>query len=336
MLISMTIIIFILVLIAAVFLKGYKEYRKNFNTRGAESIGFMPVFLRRYPELEHRDFETESSDGPLLRGVILYPEEEPRGLIVMTHGYSLTAEYYLEICKRFTDSGFLVLAFDGLGCGSSEGASLKGLPQHIIDMKTVLDKVSEDEELSGYPLFLFGHSWGGYAACGVSCLGSYPIRGIATASAFRSSVSSMIPIIRHRYKRLGAFLTKIVGIFDRMTFGETASIDMTEGLRAASCPALIVHSDDDSVISFEESFVKVRDELKDLTDIRFVPVTGRNHDLFIPVEEDRRIREIYHLLSKEKEEENRNKLLGELYSLLFVIDDDCAALYTDFFINCIR
>ena len=263
-------------------------YRKTFYIRMSEPTGFTGHYFEEHPDLLHEDFSCPSDKGPLIKGLLLRPDCGPKALIVMTHGYNLSCEDYMPIARCFTEAGFAVLMFDGIGIGMSEGDSMYGLPQHILDMDSVLKAVQNDTELSSLPLLLFGHSWGGFAACSVSALSEYPIKGILTCAAFRKSLSSMIPTIRKGYPRTAPFMIAATETIEKLLFGKAASITSSEGLRKADCPARLYHSRDDAVINYEESFLRMKQELADCDNVEFISLDGRNHDLWLPPENDKR------------------------------------------------
>ena len=311
---------------------AYLEYRRNFYVRMCEPTGFTERYLADHPEIKHADFSCTSSRGCLIRGIRFIPESEPKALIVMTHGYNMSLENYLPLARIFRDAGFMVLMFDGTGVGVSEGSGIYGLPQHIIDMQSVLDSVKADPELGSLPLLLFGHSWGGYAACAVSCLADYPIRGILTCAAFRKSLSSMIPTIRRRYPAVASFLIGSVEFLERRIFGPVASLTSSDGLKKPGCPARLYHSRDDSVISFEESFVTMREELSGRDNITFVEMDGRNHDLYLKPENDKRQRTIL----KDLKRDGDSGLRAELWKLMSETDEDLAKEFVAFFNSCLN
>lgn len=308
------------------------EYIKTFYVRMAEPTGFTDRFLSDNPTLKHSVFYCMSSKGCLIRGLRFIPEGDPKALIVMTHGYNMSMESYLPLAKRFTDSGYMVLIFDGTGTGMSDGEGIYGLPQHTLDMKSVLDAVKGDSELSALPLLLFGHSWGGYAACTVSCTGDYPIRGILTCAAFRKSSSAMIPTIRKRYPRAAAVLIASVELLERAIFGPVASATSSEGLKKAGCPARLYHSTDDAVVSYKESFEAVRRAMRGNKEISFITMEGRNHDLYRKPESDKRIRG----LEKELRKRDNNYLRNELWKLMSETDEDLADEFIEFFDGCLE
>ena len=327
------------ILISAALLTGpalaVREYRRNFHVRMCEPTGFTEHYLSTHPELEYEEFSCSSSMGPLIRGLLFHAASEPKAFIVMTHGYNLSMENYLPLIHLFTRAGFQVLFFDGLGVGISEGQAIYGLPQHINDMRSVLDQVSVDPEMRKLPLLLFGHSWGGYAACCVHCLGTWPVKGILTCAAFRKSSSSMIPTINKRYGKAAPFLIAAAEAMERLFFGKVASLTSVEGLRKAGCPARLYHSSDDAIVSYEESFVQVREALKDQENISFVGLEGRNHNLYLLPSNDKRQRDIRRLLKSDLSDSARREFTDKLWSLMSVTDEKMAGEFIEFFENCL-
>ena len=328
-------IIIIIPLIMTAALIAGMIYKKTFYVRMAEPTGFIPFYFGEHPELHHEAFSCRSDVGTDIKGLLLIPDDQPEALIVMTHGYNMSCENYMPLAHRFCDSGFEILMFDGTGCGISGGPWIYGLPQHIPDMKSVLDAVSKDERLSSLPLLLFGHSWGGYAACCVSLLSAYPVKGILTCGAFRKSLSSMIPSMKRRFHAAAPLLIKAAEILEKLLFGKAASFTSSEGLRTAGCPARLYHSRDDAVVGYEESFETMKKELSDLENISFIGLDGRNHDLYLPPENDRRQREIRKELKSAKDPVKAVLLKDELWSLMSETDEDLAQEFIGFFKECI-
>ena len=315
---------------------AFAEYRKNFFVRMSEPTGFIDHYFEEHPDLHHEAFSCFSDKGPLIKGLILRPAGDPKALIVMTHGYNMSCEDYMPLAHRFAEAGFTVLMFDGLGIGLSEGDRIYGLPQHILDMDSVLSAVQADPELSSLPLLLFGHSWGGYAACCISALSEYPIKGILTCGAFRKSSSSMIPTIRKRYPHAAPFLIASIESLEKVLFGKPASITSSEGLRKADCPARLYHSMDDAVVSYDESFLKMRRELAGKDNIEFITMDGRNHDLYLPPENDRSRRAIRKKLTATRDIELRKELTARLWALMSETDETLAAEFITFFNHCLE
>lgn len=314
----------------------YKEYKRNFHVRGVGPTGFLEFYRKRHPEMEIRDFSCPSVKKDVnLKGLILFPKEEAQALIVMTHGYNFTIENYLPLGRRFTKAGFAVLLFDGIGCGMSEGQYIYGIPQHVIDMKSVLDFVTKDPHLSSLPLLLFGHSWAGHAAAAVACLGNYPIRGIISCSAPRTPVSGMNMSIRRNYGRLAPLVVTLSNGMVFLAYGKLAFLSTEEGLRRADCPVQVYHSRDDKLVDYKESFLDLQKALADCSQVLFIGVDGRGHDVYLPPNNSLRQREIRKLLKKEADAPRRQELTQELWQLMCKTDEDLAVRFIRFYQACL-
>ena len=84
-----------------------------------------------------------------------------RGVIVVTHGMGEHALRYAEMASYFTEAGFIVVAFDIRGHGSSEGKRGHTPSYDLLmdDIDRVYDYVCSD--FPDVPIVLFGHSMGG-------------------------------------------------------------------------------------------------------------------------------------------------------------------------------
>lgn len=100
-----------------------------------------------------------------------YQADEPKGLILISHGFTETADKYFELAYYFLKSGFHVYIPEHLGHGRStrlvEDLSLV----HIDDYHTYVDDLlaaafAAKQSYPELPLYLYGHSMGGgIAAC---------------------------------------------------------------------------------------------------------------------------------------------------------------------------
>lgn len=108
------------------------------------------------------------------RGLRIYwqcwlPEDSPRAVLLVAHGYAEHSGRYANLVDYFLPKGYAIYALDHRGHGKSEGNRVEILDydDYLRDLKTFYDLVRERQS---EPLFLVGHSMGG---------------GIATAYAIR-------------------------------------------------------------------------------------------------------------------------------------------------------
>jgi acylglycerol lipase len=93
------------------------------------------------------------------------PEGNPRGVIVLVHGFNSHSGYYLWVAEQLRDSGLAVYALDLRGRGRSDGERyyIDKFAEYQSDVNLVVDTARSREP--GIPMFMLGHSAGGVIAC---------------------------------------------------------------------------------------------------------------------------------------------------------------------------
>ena len=92
--------------------------------------------------------------------------ENPRAVLVIVHGLAEHSGRYDYVAEKFQNAGFGVIRFDNRGHGKSRGdrAWIESFQEYIDDANSVVNRTAE--EFAGIPLFLMGHSMGGFIATG--------------------------------------------------------------------------------------------------------------------------------------------------------------------------
>lgn len=102
-----------------------------------------------------------SYDGMKLSGYLWKPEEEPKALINLVHGFGEYMERYDHWAMRFVEQGYVVHSIDNRGHGKSDGK--RGhVRNHEEFLKDIDVLIKESSRL--YPKldqFIYGHSMGG-------------------------------------------------------------------------------------------------------------------------------------------------------------------------------
>lgn len=93
------------------------------------------------------------------------PNENTRGVVVITHGLNSHSGYYQWTAEQFTAHNFAVYSLDQQGRGQSEGERF--YTDNIYDSVADVDYIVElaKKEQPNLPLFILGHSAGGVLAC---------------------------------------------------------------------------------------------------------------------------------------------------------------------------
>ncbi len=92
------------------------------------------------------------------------PQSEPRGIVLLVHGYAEHLGRYDHVAATLTAAGFGVYALDHWGHGKSDGTAgfVPAFSAYTDGVEVLLREVEEAQP--GVPLFLIGHSMGGLIA----------------------------------------------------------------------------------------------------------------------------------------------------------------------------
>lgn len=194
------------------------------------------------------------SDENKLTGYI-YNKANPAGLVVIAPGLSDGGEDYTSLAMGFADLGYMVFTFDTTGSFESEGKNSVGFSQEVIDLDNALKYIEADPTLKDLPLYLFGHSRGGYASA-MMCKSSHDIKAIATVGAVNSpmeitmewSTNYVGPLAFTGYPALYAYQAMVFG-------GEIMSTTAAEAIDDGNVPALIIHCENDVTVSIDGSSI---------------------------------------------------------------------------------
>jgi len=326
------IVLVILLIIVLFFLATYIGYNKAFHVRGRGATEFYEYFLSLRPGLKAMPFSCRCGKETIA-GIRLSYVDNPKGLVVMVHGYGWNMEHYFPQAEYLAKAGYCIVLFDGVGIGRSTGRSIRGLPQHMLATSAVLDYVQSEPELSSLPLALYGHSWGGYAANAVSCYKPYPIKAIISVSAYNKPLGALSVTIRNRYGGLWRVIMLPLALCQYAGYGRVAGYSSMRGLAAANCNALVMHSKGDTVLPFDDNFRIIRNALADRPDIEFRAVDGRNHNLGIPEDVNERRRQIQRQIRQAKDSQ---ELLRQLWDMQMIIDEKVLEDFVGFYDRSLR
>ena len=228
----------------------------------AVALLFRDVFARTAPpaysaHLYYKDVadrydrkEVEFRSGKnRLRGH-LYGEENSAGLVVISHGLGGGEESYLAEALCFVDQGWQVLCYSNTGCWDSEGGTCVGLSQSVLDLDAALTWVEEQSRFEDVPIYIYGHSWGGYAAAAVLGFG-HDIAASASVAGFNDPMSMIMawgedmmgPLVWAEYP--------FIWLNQKITFGGVLDLTAVDAINSAGVPVLLIHGSGDDTVGFD-------------------------------------------------------------------------------------
>jgi alpha-beta hydrolase superfamily lysophospholipase len=132
------------------------------------------------------DERIASADGRMLHMTTWLPEDAPRAVVIIVHGFNSHSGYYPWVAERLTASGLAVYTFDLRGRGKSEGERyfIESFQEYQDDVHAVVSLARSRE--AGLPIYLLGHSAGGVISSVYALEHQHEIAGLVCESfAFR-------------------------------------------------------------------------------------------------------------------------------------------------------
>ena len=208
---------------------------------------------------EYNDFSLKAEEVTLprkkgaLKGYIYYPFAEENGkLIVFCHGMGPGQIAYTTEIAYFCKNGFTVLALDSTGCNLSEGKSIVGMYEGVKTAVAAIDFARKDGRLSNMPVYLVGHSWGGYSA--LCACAERKVNAVVAISAPTTPVKTLyygaagqIP------KFLAALLCPFLALADFLKFGSKSNLNAPKLADKSGTPVLHVYGDNDTIVPLKNS-----------------------------------------------------------------------------------
>ena len=215
------------------------------------------------------------------------PDTAPRGVVVLAHGYGEHARRYDHVAERFGQAGLAMYALDHRGHGRAGGkrVRVRHMKEFVADYRTLVQTARKENP--GLPLIVLGHSMGGGIAFayGAQYPGEYDLMvlsgpaiaahtGVSKAKAILGkAVGSILPDlpIEQISPELVSRDPKVVADYKAdplvyrgkipagigkalLVVGET----MERTAPGISAPLLVVHGEDDQLVSAEGSRRLVR------------------------------------------------------------------------------
>jgi len=305
-------IVLIIILLIIPFGLSVMIYEDNFGDR-YETYAPMARSIDEFEGLNLQRYTFTSDQGQQLAGYKYYRDlENIKGVVVIAHGLGGGGHNsYMDVADYFTLNEYVVFAYDATGNDESEGSSVTGIPQGLIDLDYAIRFVKQTPDFDGLPIMLFGHSWGGYSVGSV--LNLHPdVKAVAMLAGFNKSMD----IIEEEGKRIAGdmiyALLPYISLYEKIKFGKAASYSCITGFENTDAGVMVIHSTDDKMISKKMSYDVFYDLYKDNPRFNFVQYENRGHNYICYSDGSREYEDEFN----RKFDEYVNTLDGELTSEL--------------------
>ncbi len=190
-----------------------------------------------------------------------YKSENAKGIVVVAHGFHAGADDYLPIIEYLVNNGFSVFSYDVTGTYDSEGDGTVGWCQSLIDIDYALRYIASEPRFNNAPLFLLGHSWGGYAVTSVLAIHKN-VKACVGIAPMRDATTIMIEKSEQYVGKLAEIPKPIINAYQKSLFKEYMQYNAIKGINSVNIPVLIAHGIDDKVITYgEQSIIAEKDKI---------------------------------------------------------------------------
>jgi pimeloyl-ACP methyl ester carboxylesterase len=205
-------------------------------------------------QLKYAREEVRFNSGENKLQGFIYGKGNNNGLVVISEGLGGTADDYFPMIMYFADKGWRVFAFNNTGVGGSEGESVRGLSQSVIDLDAALTYIENSDKFNNLSVMLAGHSWGGHAVCAVLNY-NHRISAVVSFAGYNKG-SDMIK--EQGVSMLGSFyylFTPQMWALEKQLFGDIANFTAVGGINKSNIPVMIVQCSNDDVVMPDSSSI---------------------------------------------------------------------------------
>jgi pimeloyl-ACP methyl ester carboxylesterase len=208
------------------------------------NLDYQDISHIRYPRSEFR-FASGKNE---LAG-FEYGAANTRGLVVISSGSGGTGDDYMNFVTSFVDDGYRVITYDMTGAARSGGDGQRGLYQGALDVDALLVYIEAQSEYDGLPVYLLGHSWGGYGVC-AALVKPHRVNAVVSIAGYNDGAE----MFAAQGETMGAeyyLLRPFLWLIQKTTFGAAMDTTAIDGINAADIPVLVIQGSNDADISVD-------------------------------------------------------------------------------------
>ena len=276
--IIITCMVLIILAVTLPLLLSIYIYQSIFGNR-YETSAYRARNINEFDNLKGERYVFKSNDGQNLIGYKYFKEPKTvKGIVIIAHGLGGGGHNScMDVADYLATNGYIVFAYDATGNDESEGNSVRGFPQGLIDLDYAIRFIKNSTEFEGLPIVLFGYSWGAYSVGNV--LNIHPdIKAIVMVAGINKSSD----IIEEQGKKMMGegikFLMPYISLIEKNKFGKYSSYSSIDGFETSNAGIMLIHGTDDDTISFENNFLKFYDLFNKNPRFVFVGLEGRGHN----------------------------------------------------------
>lgn len=245
-----------------------KKLHKSFFSGHYYNDTRITYYTKEEFNLEFTPLEIPVDNEVMKGGLYNYKEYDNQKIFVVLHGMWSGVDAYMQDIAYICKKGYQVLAVNYLGTNDSTG-SLTGLGNSLRCADYIMNYIKSNDELKNRDIYVYGHSWGGFATSNIPYYHK-DIKGICALAPFISIKGCMEGLLP---KPLWFIIPAYLWIEYRKT-KKYSLCNTYKSLMDFKGNSVIIHSVNDKTVNFKYNTYKLQ---KKLSNTHFLVVTDKDH-----------------------------------------------------------
>ena len=240
-----------------------------------DDTGIVTYFSHRdFDGLQAEPYTFSSSHGHTLQGYFYsYADCDKERLVIFEHGLGGGHRSYMKEIEKLCSKGYRVFSYDHTGCMESGGENSGGFSQSLCDLDDCLKALKADNNINTCDISVIGHSWGGFSTLNISAL-HQDVKKIVVlcgpVSIKRMTEQNFHGILRGYQKHI----LKL----EHDSNPHYADYDGIETLKNSDTKALLIYSDNDSIIQRKFHYDALYSALQEKKNVKFLLTSNKGHN----------------------------------------------------------
>jgi uncharacterized protein len=193
--------------------------------------------------MQYEDFDVITQDSVNLDGLLIHPDKEPQGTIVMIHGIGAYKEVFYHLAKKLSEEGYQIVLTDLRAMGQSGGQYCTYGWLEKQDIHRIVSKIKT--RFPDLPVALYGTSLGGSIALQAMANNQQIDAGI-----IECTYDELRNVVRAYTARTLGFTCNILADFALWRASEEGQFDASlmnpcDFAKSITQPVFIAHGDQD-------------------------------------------------------------------------------------------
>ncbi len=232
--------------------------------------------------VEEKRFSFTSGKWKLRGSKYFVKGSKPKALVIFFHGLGDGRASYIKEISLLVKEGYLVYAYDNIGCMESEGNSIISFDQTLKDQKAFFKFLESDEDSKGLKRYSIGHSWGGFGAM-MSCKPEYKIEKCVSMAGFCKTVDV---VVARCGKRCNSYIKNAIKLTIKNLVKNDSNKSAVDEIKSSSAEVLYIYGEKDKLVTKDIGFNLLNKEFKNERRVHFLEVKNVGHSVFRTAESE--------------------------------------------------